>query len=457
MTRHAAAPADTGPPRGWIHQQALPLLELALPAVLATSVSRAGDVISLALVGHYSSPALAGVAGAIVIVELVIGVLLAALTGYQVLCARRLGAGDRAGAIQAFRASLRPVLVGSLVAAATLILAARPLVELTVHESAAVTAGTAYLKARALSLPFTVVSAMGTITLQAAKRTRLTLLTNCIAVPINVAVAWILIYGGGPLPALGAAGNGLGLTLSLICANIVQVVVLRRAGLWDWLSIRRSPRPDRRQSRECRQLSWPAMVSMTVDYLASFAFFAAIGRLSLTELAASRVVFQLVLLIFMLSNTFSAAAGVLMSRAAGNEQPTALREHWRANRILVTGTLTLVAAALTALVRPVLRLFTDDPAIVDSAVGATLVVATTLPLVALTVSNTAALRALRNTRSDMAANTIASWAIQLPLTWLAVQAGWGLTGAFTGVLGYWLVRAALTERAVRRALTPPAR
>jgi MATE family multidrug resistance protein len=168
------------------------------------------------------------------------------------------------------------------------------------------------------------------------------------------------------------------------------------------------------------------MVSMTVDYLASFAFFAAIGWLSLTELAASRVVFQLVLLVFMLSNAFSAASGVLMSRAAGGEDPSAVRAHWRANRILVAGTLTLA--------------------------GATLLVAASLPLVALTVSNTAALRALRDTRADMTANTIASWAVQLPLAWLAVRAGWGLTGAFTGVLGYWLTRAALTERAARRRL-----
>jgi hypothetical protein len=79
-----------------------------------------------------------------------------------------------------------------------------------------VAAGTAYLRARALSLPFAVLSALGTITLQAAGRTKLTLLTNCVAMPVNLVASWCLIYGAGPLPALGAAGNGLGLTLSLL-------------------------------------------------------------------------------------------------------------------------------------------------------------------------------------------------------------------------------------------------
>ncbi|MFG2371091.1 hypothetical protein ACGFY9_06400 [Streptomyces sp. NPDC048504] len=36
------------------------------------------------------------------------------------------------------------------------------------------------------------------------------------------------------------------------------------------------------------------------------------------------------------------------------------------------------------------------------------------------MSNTAALRALHSTRADMIANTVASWAVQLPLAWAAV-------------------------------------
>ncbi|MGX9891042.1 MATE family efflux transporter [Streptomyces sp. NPDC002276] len=447
----SAAP-DTRAPVSWAREQARPLLELALPAVLATAVSRAGDLIGLALTGHYGSAALAGVAGAIVVVELVSGVLPAGVTGYQVLCARYLGAGERALAVRALHASLRPVGALAVVAAVVLACAARPLVALTVHDPVAVAAGAAYLRARAFGLPLAVLSALGTITLQAAGRTLLTLLTNCVTMPVNVAVSWALTYGVGPLPALGAAGNGLGVTLSLLCAGVLQVVLLRRAGLWDWLGTWRGTPLDRQAVRGSWELAWPAMVSMGVDYLASFAFFAAIGLLSLTELAASRVVFQLVLLVFMLSNAFSSAAGVLMSRAAGGGCPDAVRVHWRANRLLVTGALTVAAGALAVAVRPVLRLFTDDPAVVAAAVGATLVVAASLPLVAVTVSNTAALRALRNTRADMVANTVASWAVQLPLAWLAVRGGWGLTGAFGGVLGYWVVRAGVTEWAVRRLM-----
>ncbi|WP_405948736.1 MATE family efflux transporter [Streptomyces prunicolor] len=450
----AVEPVSRG---GRLRQQARPLLELALPAVLATSVSRAGDLISLALTGHYSSTALAGVAGAIVVVELALGVLLAGVTGYQVLCARHLGAGERPAAVRALHASLRPVGALAVLAALVLVFAARPLVALTVHDPAAVAAGAAYLRARAPGLPLAVLSAVGTITLQAAKRTRLTLLTNCVAMPVNLLVSWALIYGIGPLPALGAAGNGLGVTLSLLCAGALQVVLLRRAGLWDWLGTWRTTSWDRQSARASWELAWPAMVSMAVDYLASFAFFAAIGLLSLTELAASRVVFQLVLLVFMLSNAFSGAAGVLMSRAAGGGCPDAVRDHWRANRVLVTGALTVAAGGLAVAVRPVLRLFTGDPAVVSAAVDATLLVAASLPLVAVTVSNTAALRALRNTRADMVANTVASWVVQLPLAWVAVRVGWGLTGAFGGVLGYWVVRAAVTEWAVRQMLGPGAR
>ncbi|MEU6224819.1 MATE family efflux transporter [Streptomyces sp. NPDC047042] len=452
----------TAPRSSWVREQARPLLELALPAVLAASVARAGDVISLALTGHYDSAALAGVAGAIVVVELALGVLLAGVTGYQVSCAHHLGGGDRAAAVRALHAALRPVGVAAVVVACALILTARPLVSLTLHDPVAVTAGVAYLRARALSLPLAVLSALNTITLQSAKRTRLTLLTNCVTVPVNLLASWLLTYGIGPFPRLGAAGNGLGITLALLCANVLQLVLLRRAGLWDWLGTLRTTRWDPVEARGSWQLAWPAMVSMTVDYLASFAFFAAIGLLSVTDLAASRVVFQLVLLIFMLSNSFSAAAGVLMSRAAGGEEAAgvprsaAIRDPWRANRILVAGALTLAGCVLAVTARPVLWLFTGDPAVVSAAVGGTLLVAVSLPLVALTVSNTAALRALRDTRSDMVANTVASWAVQLPLAWLAVRAGWGLTGAFTGVAGYWLVRAALTERAARRALAAAA-
>jgi MATE family multidrug resistance protein len=419
---------------------------LGLPFLLGAFSSSISGVIDTAMMGRYGSAELAAVSGASAIFDVLAGVVLASVVGHQILAARFAGRDDPAGIRRSLRSSMW--YCGGLAILLTLVclLAGGWLTGLISDGHGDLRRiGAEYLTARGPTLLLLVPFSLLAATFNAYKRPRYAMVASVVVNVVNILLDWLLIYGPGPLPRLGATGNGLATTISWLLGIGCLVVAARRFGLADLL---RRPGPGGTVDFETSipRLGWPAVVSMGLDYASNAIFFAIIGGLGEAALGGGRIAFQTMVLIYGVGTAFSSSARILIGRAAGAGRVQDFPAFWRGTRLVLVPPALVLTVVLVAAPRPAALLFTSFPAVVTAAAKAMPLIGLCALLIAWTLGNVSVLRALGQTRWDMYGNLVAALCVQLPLSWLLARvAGLGITGAYVGVVGYWLVRAALTE------------
>ena len=445
--------ADTEAPS--LGKAARVILGLGLPLLIGALSSSMAGAVDIAMMGYYGEADLAAVAGAAALCDILGGIVIASVTGHQILAARFAGRDDPAGIRQSLRSSA--IFCGGIALALALAvaIAGRQLTGLVVGGDRQLSAiGAQYLAARAPTMLMLVAFALLAAVFNAYKKPRYAMVAGLVINAVNIGLDWLLIYGPGPAPRLGATGNGLATTLSWAVGVACLLVAARRFGLRPLLRRPAATEPVSFVTSVPR-LSWPAIVSTGLDYLSTAVFFGIVGTIGGVALGGGRIAFEVMILIFGVASAFGAAARILIGRSAGSDQMDEVATMWRAGQLILFLPALGLGLLLGALPASAARVFTNLPEVADAAADALLFIAISLPLMAWTLGNVSLLRALGHTDRDMYANLIAAIGVQLPMSWaLGVLAGFGLAGAFAGVVGYWLVRAAVTEVMARHAVRP---
>lgn len=422
------------------------MVKLGIPLLIGAFSAAMAGIVDTAMMGRYGAAHLAAVSGGSAIFDIFSGIVLASAVGHQILSARFAGREDPAGIRRSLQASAW--FCGGIAALLTVVCLAGGgfLMSLVSGGDAELEdLGSGYLGARAPTLIALVAYALLAAIFNAYQRPRLAMVAALVANAVNLVLDWALIYGPGPFPELGAIGNGLATTVSWLVAVGCLLVAARRFGL---VALLRRPPLDEPVDfpTSVPRLGWPAIVSMALDYSSVAIFFAILGGIGEATLAGGRIAFEVLLLLFSVGGAFAAGGRILIGRSVGAGQIGQARTLWRTSQVVLLLPAVALGTALAVLAAPVARLFTSFPGVVDAAAGALPLVALCLPLMAWTLGNVSALRALGHTRWDMYGNLVAGIVVQLPLAWMLVHlADLGIVGAYLGVVGYWLARAGLTE------------
>ena len=432
------------------------VLALGLPMLVgAFSASMAG-IVDTVMMGRYGLREFAAVAGTSAIFDLFASVVLASVIGHQILAARFVGRDDPAGIRRSFRDST--VFCFSIAGAFTAccMLLGDPLAELISggHQDLA-RLGQQYLIARGPTLLLLVPFALFAAIFNAYGQARVPAMAGILVNVVNLVLDWLLIYGPGPMPRLGAVGNGLATTLGWAVGVCWLLAAVRRHRLAERLAQPGTATTPVDFVTSIPKLTWPAIVSSTLDYAGIAVFFGILGSLAESALAGGRIAYECMVLLFAIGSAFAAATRILIGRSIGAEEYTESRRFWRAglHTLLLPGI--FLGGLMVVAPRVCAMPFTSLPAVLDSAAQCLPLVGLCVPLMAWTLSNTSALRAAGRTRSDMYANLISAIAVQLPLAVVFTKVvQWGARGAFIGILAYWLVRAVSTDLLARSALRP---
>ncbi|GAB3714249.1 MATE family efflux transporter [Mariniluteicoccus flavus] len=202
------------------------VLALALPA-FATLVSEPLLLMSdSAIVGHLGADALAGLALAASVIGVLTGLCVFLAYGTTATVARRLGAGDRAGALAGGIDGMVLAAGLGVVLAITLQLVGRPVLELYGAAPVVVDQAYAYLRIAACGFPFLLVMLASTGVLRGLQDTRTPLYVAIGVNLANIGLNLLLVHGIG----LGIAGSALGtLAAQAIAATVLGTVVVRGA------------------------------------------------------------------------------------------------------------------------------------------------------------------------------------------------------------------------------------
>jgi MATE family multidrug resistance protein len=178
-------------------------------------------------------------------------------------------------------------------------------------------------------------------------------------VPLNAA----LVFGWGPIPAMGVAGCGWATAIAMTAQALVALALLRRDAFYLPFRIPHlwQTRPDGQELWGLVRLGLPMGGSILVE-VTGFTFMAFfIARLGATPVAGHQIAVNLVAMMFMTALALATAAGTLVAQHLGAEQKREARIVGRHAMALAS----LVAAGLGAIValarEPIVALYTSNP------------------------------------------------------------------------------------------------
>jgi putative MATE family efflux protein len=310
-------------------------------------------------------------------------------------------------------------------------------------ESAAL--ATRYLYFLISMLPMIMLETVGNHTLRAAGDMVTGLVTMIMVNVINVAVAWSLLLGLGPLPQLGWDALPIGTACGHLVGGLIPVsrLLRGRAGL----RIQRALLvPDRDLMRRILRIGVPGGVDTLSITTCQLIFLSMVDRLGTVAAAAHGVAIRVESLAYLPGYAFQLASATLTGQYLG------ARDYHRANRSVLMacatsgGLMIAVSLSFFLFAGPLVDIFlgADQDDVAAVAPGLLRIIAVALPTLALTQVLTGALRGAGDTRWPLVFTFIGFLVVRLPMTWLVTQRwDWGIEGAWYAMAADIIVRCTL--------------
>jgi multidrug resistance protein, MATE family len=277
--------------------------------------------------------------------------------------------------------------------------------------------------------------------LAALHRTQVVLWVTLVAVAVNIAVNWVLIFGNWGFPELGARGAAIAtLTVQVLSLLILSLYAGLLPDLRRFHLFQRFWRPD-----------WHAMgmvfrlgVPIGLTGLAEGGMFQAsalmMGWIGTVELAAHGIALEVAALTFMMHVGLSSSATIRIARFDGAGDRTALRQAAKVAVVLSFAVAMASVVLFLAVPGAIVSLFLDMSKPESAAILAygtvLLVVAAVFQLGdGMQVMALGLLRGVKDTRVPLLLAAVSYWLIGIPCSYvLAFPLGYGGVGLWLGLV-----------------------
>ncbi len=406
------------------------ILGLSWPIMVSTLSFTVMIVVDSMFVARMGTAPLASMALATSVTFLLISFGMGLLRATKVVAAQRTGAGDEAAVdgsvVQA---------VGLAVVIGLLVTAFAPFGELVFvamgGSPEVVGHADAYFTVRVLGAPLAFVLIALKAWFEGRGDTRTPMVASVLANAVNITLDPLLIFGWGPVPAMGTGGAalatviGVGVGLAFV-SHRTRTALRGRDVRW---------RLDGSMVRELLRLGLPMGVGRSVDVLAWLVFVSMLARVGEVHLAAHVIVMRIVSVSFLPGWAVGEASGVFVGMAVGAKRPAIARQAWRSATFVAVGIMTVMAVIFVLAPGPFIALFDAEPEVVRVARDLMLVAAAFQLFDAVAMVGIGSLNGAGDTRFTMVATAGAIWGINLPVAWLfAIHLELGAVGAWLGLL-----------------------
>ena len=439
------------------------LLTLALPLAAAHAGNQLMSVVDTAIVGRLGAVELGavGLANSLFFPFTVLGI--GAMMGLDPLVSQALGAGDPVRARKLLWQGVWLSLAVAAVLSLPIALAPMLLVPVGIEPAVAEQASN-YLWIRLPGLmPLLLFTGLRSY-LQALGITRPMLIGVVLGNLFNVPGTWLLVFGGGLLPAwtgplqaipaLGVLGAGLATTLCTVLQLAVVAAAVRTLPVPSFEAGLR--RLDRAELGAALRVGAPIGLQMGAEVGVFALVGVLVGKLGSTDLAAHQIALTLASFTFTVAVGVGAAASVRVGRAIGAGDAPGTR---RAGLMALAGGggwMSLSALIFVLVPGPLASLLTDDPGVIGATMPLLLVAAVFQISDGLQGVAAGVLRGAGDTRFPFVANVVGHYAVGLPVgIALGMWLGLGVNGLWWGLCaGLTVVAAILTFRFLRLSSRP---
>lgn len=405
---------------------------LAPPMMLETGILNVAQLLDTYWVGQLGSAALAAVTISVTIRWVINSLANGLGIGGMAVVARRIGALDKPAAEHATKQTILLALFVSLLFTILGLAVARPMLTLLGADAEVLPLGMSYLRV-AFTAVFTqillfVINSM----FRGAGEPRISMTVLFLSTATTALSEPVLVFGLGPIPALGVAGSAGAYVLGFSAGLFLQLVVLLRGRAR--IAIRLDNlRPDFRLMATIIRIAWPSTVQMTLRSSSRLVIVALVGAYGTFATAGYGVANRLLLLALIPVFGLGNAAATLVGQNLGAKNPArAERSAWWVSFYALCY-MVVVAGLLFTLADTLVVLFDDTPQVVAFGSQCLRIVALSLLASSVGVVLARAFDGAGNTIPAMAINLLTLWGMEIPLAlWLSRGLGFGATGIWWG-------------------------
>lgn len=344
------------------------LVPLAWPVLVGQIAVMMFSTVDTLMMGRVGPQDLAALAvGSAAYVSIFVG-LMGIVLAVGPIAGRQFGADDRPGAgrsfVQAQWLALLLCVPGCLA-----LYFPDPFIWLAQLDAGQAAKVRAYTRPEAFALPVALLFAAFRGFSTAVSRPKAVMAMQLTGLAAKVPLNAVLVFGWGPIPAMGVAGCGWATAIAMTAQALAAQALLRRDGFYLPFNIPHlwQTRPNWRELWDLVRLGLPMGGSILVE-VTGFTFMAFfIARLGATPVAGHQIAVNLVAMMFMIALALATAAGTLVAQHLGAAQKREARIVGRHAMALAA----LVAAGVGAVValahEPIVALYTSNP---DAAAAA---------------------------------------------------------------------------------------
>jgi putative MATE family efflux protein len=364
-------------------------------------------------------------------ISFLIVIMMGVTVGAVALVARAHGARARDRVQHLLQQSVQLTLIVGVVAGALGVAITRPLLWMLGATPAVEDAAYTYLAPLMAATVIGYLNILFGAVLRGVGNTRLALFAAIVVNLLNVLLNTVLIFGMGPVPALGLAGAAWGTILAQLVGVLLTVYLLRR-GAEPALELRLSWAPmDLPLAKELFRVGAPAALDMMIMNSALFVIIALLGRAEPLAVAAHGIGMRLQSLAFVPGLSISQATGALVGQSLGAGDVPRVRQVVRASSWLAAGVLSAMGVMIILFAAPLIALFGAHPGSVlgDLTYTWMWLLALGMPLVGAHFAFVGLFQGSGATNTGLAINALTVFFFQIPLSLLlGPMLGWGPLG-----------------------------
>jgi len=419
------------------------IIRLAWPVIVERFSISILSAVDAALVGRYvGADGLAAVGIGSLIFWVPLSGALAIDVGSTAVIARDVGAGERSRVQLGLHTAIIAALAWGLLCTVLIFAFAPQIMKLMGAEPAVVPLGTEYLRAGCLGFPLLMALYAVSGSLRGMGNTWMPMVILVIVNAVNAIVTYVLISGA--VADLGVRASGIGYASAASFGGVLALLLAASGYAPVRMNVARITQLTREAFGRLFHIGLPVGLEEAQFMLAFLIYTRIIAHLGTDQLAAHSLALRAMEIAMLPGFALGTAATTLIGQYLGAQHPKLAEDTARRVRFFAFCILTTMAVLQFVLAPWVIRIFVDDPAVIDTGAKLLRVFALALPGMALHTSISGALRGAGDVRFVLATFTITAWGVRVPLAALIVL-GFGLSAPFA-----WL--AAVTENWARAIL-----
>lgn len=285
--------------------------------------------------------------------------------------------------------------------------------------------------------------------------TKPVMLAGLVGLIVNALLNWLLIFGAGPVPALGVTGSGIATAIACLVMAASLAGFYRGHPTLAALRLFKGQGSEPGAMRETLKLGVPIGLIVLAEAGLFLVVALLMARLGERTVAAYQIAINFASVVFMIPLGIGFATTVRVGFFAGAGDALAARRAGLTGMAMGTGNAAFNAALMLIFGGTIAALYTEDQGIAAQAVGFLVLAAIFQLADGLQATANGALRGLKDTRVPMLITLASYWLIGLPVAWwlcfhtpLAADGlWWGLTaGLAAAAVGLTARFQALTRR-----------